>query len=180
MKKVLLLNEGDEILCILPMKRALHHLAVDKIDIVETYESDGLPSVVRMKYYVNLHKPDRKRTNYSKHGIWLRDRKCCQYCGMELSFRKMTVDHVMPRSRGGLGKWDNIVTACKKCNTLKANRTPEEAKMKLLNVPRKPTEDDIKSVTVYVTKRMNLSKTIKSVPDEKWEKYIDWEVALCQ
>ena len=70
----------------------------------------------------------------SRHLVFKRDRHTCQYCGDK---GELTLDHVMPQSRGGQDTWENLVTACSPCNHSKANRTPGEANMKLLTVPRR-------------------------------------------
>lgn len=70
--------------------------------------------------------------------LYARDKYTCAYCGEEFSGYKLTIDHVMPRSRGGKNVWQNCVTSCKPCNHRKSDRTPEEAHMKLLYVPYAP------------------------------------------
>ena len=82
-------------------------------------------------YKIKLPKPTRKN-------LMLRDRSCCQFCGKKYSSNMLTMDHVKPKSRGGLTVWENIVLACKKCNSTKDNRTPEEANMPLLSKPKIP------------------------------------------
>ncbi len=82
-------------------------------------------------------RPDRqcKPPNVSRREVLKRDRHACQYCG---ATRNLTLDHVLPRSRGGGNTWENLVTACEPCNTRKGNRTPQEANMVLRNKPRAP------------------------------------------
>ena len=70
--------------------------------------------------------------------LFQRDRNLCLYCGREFSVRDLTCDHVLPASRGGRNVWENCVAACRACNQRKNNRTPEEARMKLLAVPYTP------------------------------------------
>jgi 5-methylcytosine-specific restriction endonuclease McrA len=72
----------------------------------------------------------------SRKNIIRRDNYRCQYCGKKTS--TLTIDHVIPKSRGGTDTWDNLVAACVKCNNKKGNRTPSEANMPLLKKPRKP------------------------------------------
>ncbi len=76
-----------------------------------------------------------------------RDNYQCQYCGSRSI--ELTIDHIIPKSRGGDDSWDNLTTACIKCNNKKGNRTPEEAAMKLLNTPKKPNHILILRRTVY-------------------------------
>jgi hypothetical protein len=75
----------------------------------------------------------------SRRNILLRDRFTCQYCGAKPPVSELDVDHVTPRSRGGLSTWQNLVAACRSCNLRKSNSTPEEARMTLLNKPYRPS-----------------------------------------
>jgi hypothetical protein len=84
-----------------------------------------------------------KETIFTDRGIlYARDHYLCAYCGDNFSFKELTIDHVMPKSRGGRNIWTNTVTACKSCNMTKGNKTPEEAKMHLLYVPYVPTRHE--------------------------------------
>jgi hypothetical protein len=87
-----------------------------------------IPAVVRINKYINVVTFGKKC--FSKANIYARDRRTCVYCGTK--WCSMTIDHVIPRSRGGLSTYDNMVTACKKCNCRKGNMTPEEANMKFV------------------------------------------------
>jgi 5-methylcytosine-specific restriction endonuclease McrA len=93
-----------------------------------------LPSVIRL---INFHKIPVKTYKLSKKNILIRDRYTCQYCKQTVSDRSLTIDHIIPKSRGGSSRWENLVTACKRCNSIKADRTPEEAGMLLLSKPSK-------------------------------------------
>lgn len=75
---------------------------------------------------------------FSRRNIFKRDRMSCQYCGRRLRSDDLTIDHVVPRSRGGISSWENCVLACVRCNHSKADRTPERAGLRLLNVPKQP------------------------------------------
>ncbi len=77
--------------------------------------------------------------------IW-RDDFTCQYCGEEFPFVDLTLDHVIPSSRGGTNEWDNLVASCKKCNQRKGNRTPQESHMFPINKPYKPRPNILRSV----------------------------------
>jgi 5-methylcytosine-specific restriction endonuclease McrA len=74
----------------------------------------------------------------SRRGILSRDQYTCQYCGDTPPRKDLTLDHVLPRSRGGKSTWENVTTACQKCNGRKSNRTPAEANMTLLTNPQRP------------------------------------------
>lgn len=113
----------------------------EKAEIIVTYqasansasESFAIPAVLKMRFYV---KPRSKQTvRLSRDNIFLRDKYTCQYCTKHFATKELTLDHVFPASRGGGKSWENLVTACHKCNHKKGSRTPEEAKMPLLNEP---------------------------------------------
>jgi 5-methylcytosine-specific restriction endonuclease McrA len=93
-----------------------------------------LPSVIRLIYLIRRPRPQGRLT---RRDIFLRDKYSCQYCGTQT--RDLTLDHVMPRHRGGVHTWENVVAACKGCNHRKAGRTPEEARMFLRHQPYMPT-----------------------------------------
>lgn len=102
-------------------------------DFIKTMKHDfKRPSVIRMSYHVNI--PFRK-VILSKENIFKRDNHTCAYCGR---FRDLTVDHIQPKSKGGKDTWDNLISACLKCNYKKGDRTPEQAGMELLFKPYKP------------------------------------------
>jgi 5-methylcytosine-specific restriction endonuclease McrA len=92
------------------------------------------PKILRL---FNRHLQSRG-PKFSRQNIFLRDDYTCQYCAQNLPASKLTLDHVKPLSRGGPMTWENIVTSCAPCNGRKGNRTPEEARMALLKVPRPP------------------------------------------
>lgn len=91
------------------------------------------PSVIRLIQYIKM---PYKKIELSRKNILRRDDAQCQYCGTKKG--TMTLDHIIPKSWGGTDTWDNLITACVKCNNKKGNRTPEEAKMPLRKKPRKP------------------------------------------
>lgn len=93
----------------------------------------AMPSVIRLLEYRRI--PQQTRA-LSRKNILLRDRYTCQYCHKTMPSNELTLDHVMPRSRGGQSTWENLVTSCTACNNRKGSRTPEEAKMKLARQPR--------------------------------------------
>ncbi len=80
-----------------------------------------------------------KEVRFSRRNIFERDKSTCQYCGKKLAKSELTIDHVVPRSRGGRDTWDNLVLACVKCNVRKGDRTPTEARMPLIRRPGKPS-----------------------------------------
>jgi 5-methylcytosine-specific restriction endonuclease McrA len=80
----------------------------------------------------------RARVRFSRHNIYLRDGNRCQYCGRGFQRTELNLDHVIPRSRGGITTWENVVCSCVACNLRKGGRTPDEASMKLLRTPVRP------------------------------------------
>jgi 5-methylcytosine-specific restriction endonuclease McrA len=94
-----------------------------------------VPAVAVLTRHV---RPVKRGVKFSKTNVCLRDKFRCQYCGDRLPIWALSYDHVIPRSQGGGTVWENIVSACYACNSRKANRTPQQAEMPLLSVPRKP------------------------------------------
>jgi 5-methylcytosine-specific restriction endonuclease McrA len=94
-----------------------------------------VPRVVRLLTYDRL---PRARVKFNRRNIFARDSNRCQYCGKRFPTGELSLDHVLPRSRGGGSSWDNIVAACLKCNVRKGGRTPWEAGMRLIREPVQP------------------------------------------
>ncbi|HWQ35892.1 MAG TPA: HNH endonuclease [Blastocatellia bacterium] len=92
-----------------------------------------VPSVIRLTEYVHI---PFERKSLSRKNILLRDHNTCQYCSRVFSPSDLTLDHVIPKSRGGNSNWDNLVACCKRCNNRKGNALPEEAGMKLMKRPQ--------------------------------------------
>jgi 5-methylcytosine-specific restriction endonuclease McrA len=93
------------------------------------------PSVVRLRYMADV--PRLRQVPLSRRALFQRDNFTCQYCGEKP--QKLEVEHVVPRAHGGRNRWENVVTACRRCNAHKRDRTPEQAGMKLLSKPFAPT-----------------------------------------
>jgi len=117
------------------------------------------PSVVRLNYFVKV--PYRARASMSRRAVLVRDNFQCQYCGRAAE----NVDHVVPRSRGGGHTWDNVVAACRPCNSRKENRSPAEVGLHLKHPPKAPHE----SVWIMVA--------VERV-DPVWEQYLGLPVGL--
>ena len=142
MRRVLVLNQDYSPLTVCTAERAFLLIYADKAERVHddpeltlrTVTSEfKIPSVIRLQKYIYV---PYKSVLLSRQNIFKRDRHTCQYCG---SPKDLTLDHVLPSSRGGASTWHNLTTACKKCNSLKGDRTPEEAEMTLANPPFKPS-----------------------------------------
>lgn len=142
---VLFLDTSYRPLRVEPWQRAIADFFSGKVEIV-AYSEDKtiqgvretfpMPSVVRV---VRAFRREKIRIKFSRLNIYARDRFTCQYCRERFPAEGLTFDHVQPRSRGGRTTWENIVTCCVGCNSEKANRTPQEAGMKLARAPKKPS-----------------------------------------
>ena len=143
---------------------------MDRVNIVSEYErvvhspslNIRLPSVVSLKRYVQ---PSR-RPAFTRFNVFLRDHFNCQYCGQE---SELTFDHLIPRSRGGLTRWDNVVTACASCNLSKGGRMSLEAHM----YPRiKPYEPSVHQL------QMNGRAFPPNHLHESWRDFLYWDTEL--
>ena len=140
--RVLILNASFEPLHVCSVKRAIALLMLDVAVRVEDADAVlrtptravPVPSVVRLKRYVR--RPHRQRVAFNRRNLFRRDDHRCQYCGRHGS--DLTLDHVVPRSRGGPTNWENVVACCRSCNAKKRDRTPEEAHMDLARKPLAP------------------------------------------
>jgi len=138
---VLVLNGNYEPLNVCTTKRSMGLILADKAMVVENgrgfihtvSRAFERPSVIRLFYVVRRPRP---RVRLSKREVLRRDEYRCQYCGQRMG--RLTIDHVVPRSRGGVHSWKNLVAACPQCNRRKGGRTLAEARMKLLRQPFEP------------------------------------------
>ena len=138
------------------------------------YEGDDVvrtPSYqMRVPSVVMLPKFDRlptKEVRYTRSNIYNRDGYCCQYCGERFSKDDLNLDHVIPRDHGGESNWENIVCSCIECNTRKANRTPAQAGMRLIKLPKRPMW------------RPFVSVRLEKIAKPEWQKFMDfagWDV----
>ena len=151
-KKVLVLNQSYEPLSICNVRRAVVLLYMGKVEVIELFDHEFLhsvsiqlpvPSIVRLLLY---KKVPSKKVVLSRKNILIRDNYQCQYCGKKNV--PLTVDHIIPRVRGGSIGWENLVCACVKCNNKKGNCILEEVGMTLLRVPRRP--DHISFLSFFV------------------------------
>lgn len=141
MSAVLVLNYDYTPLNVTTLKRGFVLVDKGKAEVVKSddnpivagFKTYVRPVIIRLlnyiKFYTRALRPNRSR-------IYRRDNHECVYCG---SKKSLTIDHVLPKSRGGQNEWTNLVTSCIKCNLKKADRTPEEAKMKMKKPPHVPT-----------------------------------------
>ena len=138
--RVLLLNQTYEPLGTVSVARAVIMTFKDTVT-VEEFDSERVlrsvraefrvPSVIRRRTYINVRRR-QEASGMKRMRIYMRDKFRCQYCGEKKAASELTLDHILPRSRGGDNSPVNIVTACVACNNRKGNRTPAEARMPLL------------------------------------------------
>ena len=170
--QTLVLSQGFEPVKIVPWRRAITLLFLGKAEVIEEYDRDikttslviKIPAVVRL---LGAFRRPKKPVKFSRINIYGRDKFTCQYCGVKKKIGELTYDHIVPRSRGGKTTWLNIATCCQDCNRRKADRTPEQAGMRLLKVPVQPTATPVLVVSV----------SRESVPDA-WRDYMYWTSEL--
>jgi hypothetical protein len=122
-----------------------------EVIVLDKYEGQGEKSVV-----------------FSRRNLFKRDKYTCLYCGVQPGPDELTVDHIMPKSRGGTSTWENCALACVECNKRKANRTPDEAGMKLRRTPKKPSWKTLAQVSPLDRR-------------ESWDQFLSrayWEIEL--
>jgi 5-methylcytosine-specific restriction endonuclease McrA len=142
-RRALVLNQNYEPLNVCSVRRAFVLVFGGKADVLEADDAPILgaeervyttPSVIRLKHHVSRPLP---RPRLTRREIFTRDRDRCQYCGKHGG--DLTLDHVVPKHRGGEHIWENLVTACRSCNHRKGGRTPTEARMQLIREPHRPS-----------------------------------------
>lgn len=152
---------------------ALKAVFQDRVYPVDYYDAEvhtpnlsfKLPSVIALKQYI----PQHHTPAFTRHNLYLRDEYKCQYCSQELRSHELTFDHVVPRSRGGILSFENTVAACVDCNSMKANRTPEEAGMKLMRPPHVPSYQELASIQAR----------LRPMPlHESWLDFLYWDGPL--
>ncbi len=125
-----------------------------------------VPRIIRL---ISYDRPPRQRVKFNRRNLFARDSNRCQYCGKRFATSELSLDHVVPRSRGGKATWQNIVCACLRCNVKKGGRTPQEANMKLFREPVEPRTSP--AVTLKLSHRKYRS----------WKTFLDnayWSVEL--
>lgn len=157
-------------LSLLPWQEAIKAVFLDRVSIIAEYDEVvrsqrheiRMPSVVVLKDYV---KP-RKRVAFTRFNLFLRDEFACQYCGAR---GDLTFDHVVPRSRGGITSWENVVAACSPCNLKKANRPLSRSGLRLRRNPRRPSASDLHAAgRLFPPNHLH----------ESWIDFLYWDVEL--
>ena len=157
-------------LSVWPWQEAVKAAFLDRVTIVAEYDKVvrsptteiRIPSVVVLKEYV---KP-QKRVAFTRFNLFLRDEFCCQYCGAK---GELTFDHVVPRARGGVTSWENVVAACSPCNLRKGSRSLRASGLSLLKVPRQPSSDELRNVG---------RKFPPNYLHDSWVDYLYWDAEL--
>jgi 5-methylcytosine-specific restriction endonuclease McrA len=165
-RPVLVLNASYEPINVCAARRALV-LILKGVAAAEEFsqafvhtprKAQKLPSVIRLLEYRRI--PHQTRA-LSRKNILMRDRYTCQYCLKTLPSSELTLDHVVPRSRSGESSWENLVACCHHCNNRKGNRTPDEAGMKLMRLPR--------PFTLHTSRHL---MRLLGKSDDQWRKYL--------
>jgi 5-methylcytosine-specific restriction endonuclease McrA len=165
-KPVLVLNASYEPINVCAARRALVLVLKGVASAEETSagmfhsarHAHRVPSVIRLLEYRRI--PHQTRA-LSRKNILMRDRYTCQYCHRTLPASELTLDHVVPRSRGGETSWENLVACCHHCNNRKGNRTPDEAAMRLARSPR--------PFSLHTSRHL---MRLLAKSDEQWRKYL--------
>lgn len=142
--RTLVLNAGYEPLTVVSFKRAMVLVMNDKASVIEHVEGDPVwagrnaydrPVVILLTRYVRV--PSSRRVPVTRRGVLRRDDHRCGYCGRSAS----TIDHILPRSRGGADSWENLVACCLRCNNIKGDKTPSEMGWSLAITPHAPRDN---------------------------------------
>lgn len=175
MEMTLVLNASFEPLKIVDWQRAITLFYRGKVEVLAEHDRPvrsvtftfKLPSVVRLLRFVKVHGREDV-VPFTRANIYARDSYRCGYCGDTFADQDLTFDHVVPSAQGGSRGWTNIISACVPCNRRKDARTPEEAGMPLLWVPKRPTKQAV---------LLKVTLGLRSVP-ESWRDYLYWNVEL--
>jgi 5-methylcytosine-specific restriction endonuclease McrA len=178
MEQTLLLNATYEPLKIIGWQKAITLFYKGRVEILREHDREvravtftfKLPSVVRLLKFVRLRKT--AVVPFTRQNIYLRDDFTCQYCQEHFGQKppgvyELTFDHVVPVTQGGTKGWENIVTACVRCNKRKGGRTPEEAGMTLTHKPTRPGSIPI----------LRLKVGLRNAPQD-WREFLYWNIEL--
>ena len=162
---VLVLNQDYEPLNVTNLPRAFRLVFGEKAEVLE-YDHQMVrtprtvfraPSVIRLQHHIRRPRP---RVKLSRREVFARDRHTCQYCGRVAN--DLTLDHIVPRHRGGSHTWENLVAACKTCNHRKGSKALDEARLRLIRPPFEPRSDLYSLFTPYLADERN----------EAWRTYL--------
>ena len=125
-----------------------------------------IPRIILLLFFDRL---PTKEVKFTRHNVFARDRNTCQYCGHKFDRRDLNIDHIVPRQRGGLTTWTNVVCSCVECNRRKGSRSPEESGLRLIRKPKKPRWRPFVEIQFAVA------------ADHSWRHFLDlayWNVEL--
>ena len=162
-------------LSIWPWQEAVKAIFRDSVNVISEYDRTvrspsfeiKLPSVLALKEYV----PMERRPAFTRFNVFLRDAWRCQYCTKKYKTHELTFDHVIPRSRGGRTTWENIVAACRTCNTAKGSRMPEDVGMYPSREPRAPSIHELQD---------RGRKFPPNFLHESWNDFLYWDAELLE
>lgn len=147
------------------LQKRVYQIQTYDVEVRSVSQTYRVPSVVALKHY---HK--RRRISFTRYHVFLRDEYRCQYCGGVYEARDLTFDHVVPRSRGGLTTWTNVVTACSRDNLHKGDKSLKQAGMKLLREPFVPSPHQLDASAKRLRHKDQLH--------ESWLDYLYWDSTL--
>ncbi len=162
-------------LSIWPWQDAVKAIFRGSVNVISEYERTvrspnwemQLPSVVALKDYIDME----RRPAFTRFNVFLRDEWKCQYCATDFKTHELTFDHVIPRSRGGGTNWENIVAACRGCNTVKGSKMPHEVNMHPMREPQQPS--------VYELQRHG-RRFPPNFLHESWGDFLYWDAELVE
>ncbi|XP_030516970.1 uncharacterized protein LOC115730482 isoform X2 [Rhodamnia argentea] len=154
----------DELAC---FRGLVLDLSYRPVNVVCWRRAICLEFMEKVPHLLQVVKRRRVKNNLSRKNLLYRDSYTCQYCS---SGENLTIDHVLPISRGGEWTWENLVTACAKCNSKKGHKTIEEANMKLLKIPKAPKDFDILAIPL-TSAAVKMLRVRKGTPEE-WRQYL--------
>ena len=146
---------------------------LDRVNIVEEYDQKVsspsfemyLPSIIALKDYI----PHNHMPAFTRFNVFLRDDFTCQYCYKKFSSKELTFDHLIPRSKGGLTNWENVVTACSQCNWTKGSKGLSQVGFKLLRKPKEPSQYSL---------RLKSKNFPSDYLHSSWRDYLYWDSVL--
>jgi len=154
MERVEVLSYADVLLYSVDWIEAIGDVFTGRADIVENHEhrhigmvggSMPMPKIIKFKSLESITKSYRRnKAHFSRTDCYIRDNGTCQYCGTKITRELAELEHIVPRSRGGVTSWENCVMSCHDCNSKKGNKTPHEAGMRLIKTPTKPSANQIR------------------------------------
>ncbi len=160
-------------LSIWPWQDAVKAIFRGSVTVISEYEQKvhspswemNLPSVLALNEYVHIE----RKPAFTRFNVFLRDQWQCQYCGNDFKTHELTFDHVIPRARGGRTEWENIVAACRGCNTAKGSKMPHEVNMHPLKEPVQPSIHELQS---------HGRKFPPNFLHESWGDFLYWDTEL--